>query len=331
MSGWWLPVLLCCLGLVVSGFWFGVHRRRAAEMQGGIQALANMKWRECVGLLIESLAEDGYREAPFSRQPGDGGTEFLLMHGDSKVLLGYKHGTAYRLGEANVRDFANGVRLQGADRGMLVTLGSTDGAARRVARMHQVELIDGSSLWPRIRGFMPAALLAGVRHQAAVQVSRGLWLGAAASVLLGVVALFGENVLPPSVPAASPTPAVPTPAAADDARAGATPAASADPTLNQIEATAQALAAVDKLTDSERAGRRADAAKSVAGIPQVTSAVWSTQSTLVLGLASTDGKDEALIAEACRTLTRYEELRFTRLQLEPPAGSDRPVRWRQCQ
>src|SRR5687768_2612807 len=109
---------------LVSGWWFGVHRRRLAETASGVSALAGMKWRECVGLVLQALGEKGYKEAPASRQPGDGGTEFLLVKGDERCLLSYKHGTAYRLGEANVRDFANAVQLAGANTGILVTLGT---------------------------------------------------------------------------------------------------------------------------------------------------------------------------------------------------------------
>lgn len=331
MTEWGVPIAVTLLGLALSWFWFSVHRRRAAEMHGGIQMLANMKWRECVGLVLESLVQAGYREAPASRQPGDGGTEFLLLNGDDKVLLSYKHGTAYRLGEANVRDFANGVQLQGADSGILVTLGNTDGAARDIARKHRVELIDGRSLWPRVRAFVPVALMAGVRQQAGAQVARGLWLGVAASFTLGLVAYLAGSALSPSAPAV-PMPSASRPQATAVPRTAAAPVTpSADPTLKSIEATAQAMAAVANLSDEQRAKRRAEVARDAAKIPQVNSAAWSTQSTLVLTLARTDGKDQTLIDETCRILTQYEELRYSRLQLEPPSGSDRPVRWRQCQ
>ena len=44
-----------------------------------------------------------------------------------------------------------------------------------------------------------------------------------------------------------------------------------------------------------------------------------------------DGIDTGLVNEACAILVQYEELRYTRLQLEPPAGTAGQVRWRQCQ
>ena len=51
---------------------------------------------------------------------------------------------------------------------------------------------------------------------------------------------------------------------------------------------------------------------------------------MLVTLNRTDGKDKVLIDEICRLITQYEELRYTRVQMEPPAGSNLPVRWRLC-
>ena len=91
------------------------------------------------------------------------------------------------------------------------------------------------------------------------------------------------------------------------------------------------MAEVASLTDEQRLARRAEAASKVSAFEQVNTAGWSTQSTLVLALNHTDGKDQLLIDEVCRTLVQYEELRYTRVQLDPPLNSTVPVRWRQCQ
>ena len=69
----------------------------------------------------------------------------------------------------------------------------------------------------------------------------------------------------------------------------------------------------------------------VAACTPYRAASWSTQSTLVLSLAQSDGKDVALVTEVCEMLARYEELHYMRLQLEPPPGTDYVVRWRMCQ
>lgn len=325
MSGFWWALIVAGVGCALSGYWFGVHRRHAVEATAGIQSLANLKWRECIGLVLEALGREGYKEAPSSRQPGEGSTEYLLERGDEKVLLSYKHGTAYRLGEANVRDFGNGVQLAGASHGILVTLGSTEGAARDLARRLDVDLVDGQTLWPKVRDYVPEAIRTTVRREAAEKTRKGLWGGIALSLLLAIVAwmaLADDAAAPPTAVA--------------DARSMPGAAATAapvpvDPTLQRIQDTAKAMAEVQKLTPTQLAERRAAAAKQVATIPQVASAAWSTQSTLLMSLKQSDGKDQALIEEGCRILTQYEELRFTRLQLEPPAASAVPVRWRQCQ
>ena len=326
MSGLLWALIVAGVGSAISGFWFGFHRRQAVEAAAGIQSLANLKWRECIGLVLEALGREGYKEAPSSRQPGEGSTEYLLIRGDEKVLLSYKHGTAYRLGEANVRDFGNGVQLAGAAHGILVTLGSVEGLARDLAKRLDVDLVDGQALWPKVKDYVPESIRHTVKHQAAEQTQKGLWAGIGISLLLAAVAFFalGDDAASEPSAAANAEEPVPTLAAASS-----TPAI--DPTLQQIQDTAKAMAEVEKLTPTELAERRAAAAKQVATIPQVNTAAWSTQSTLLMTLKQTDGKDQAMIEESCRILTQYEELRFTRLQLEPPAESQVPVRWRQCQ
>jgi restriction system protein len=352
-------VVAALAAFLVSHWWFGVHRRRKAETSAGISALAGMKWRECAGLVLQALGEKGYREAPASRQPGDGGTEFLLVKGDERCLLGYKHGTAYRLGEANVRDFANAVQLQGATTGVLVTLGSAEGFARDLARRYGVDLIDGRSLWPQVEPFAPAALIEAIRAHAARQISHGQRIGAIASLALGLV-VFGLGTAmqpatdplpapaitrPAAAPAPAPTDAAPAPAPGSTAPPGASAAAAAPeaaapapaPPQFQDEASRAANAALEelkevaKLTDQERTQRRLVAASRVADLETANNALWSTQSTLVISMVSGDGIDRGIVNEACAILTEYEELRYTRLQLEPPPGENVPVRWRQCQ
>ena len=325
------------LGLSITGFWFGVHRRRRVESAAGVQSLANMKWRDCIGLVLEAMRRDGYTAAPASKQPGDGDTEFLLSRGDERVLLGYKHGTAYRIGETNVRDFASSVQLQGAQSGILLTLGSAEALARDLAKRYGIQLVDGPTLWPKVRQFLAPNTLDHVRLQAAAQTRKGLWIGGVGSILMGVATLVVANQMLPKrnsrIVADTAGAATRAFAAADSdaaaARAVALPPAT-DTALKQLNATADAMAAVAKLTDLERAQRRANAARQMASIVQIRTAGWPTQSTLLLTLQQSDGADKTLIDEVCRILTQYEELRYTRLQLQPPTGSNMSVRWRQC-
>lgn len=178
-------------------WWFGIIKRRQAEIQTGVTTLAAMKWRECVGLVIQSLEKEGYREEVSSRQPGDGGTEFLLKKGSALTLLSYKHGTAYHLGEANVRDFANGVQLIGASKGILVTLGTIEDMAKDSAGRYDIELIDGKALWPRVENYLSGETLSTVRHQASAQTKSKVQMGAIVSLILGVLSYFAAgNMIP---------------------------------------------------------------------------------------------------------------------------------------
>jgi len=72
--------------------------------------------------------------------------------------------------------------------------------------------------------------------------------------------------------------------------------------------------------------RRRELADAVATLPFVARAAWASQSTLVVFLSSTGGADP--VAGICRLVERYEELRTSRLQLQPVG--DGPVRFRQC-
>ena len=358
-------VLVTIVAFLLSGFWFGVHRRRLAETDAGVAALAGMKWRECAGLVLQALGEKGFKEAPSSRQPGDGGSEFLLVKGDERCLLSYKHGTAYRLGEANVRDFANAVQLQGATSGILVTLGSAEGFARDIARRYGVALIDGRSLWPQVEPFAPAPMVAAIRQEAAGAVRRGQRIGLLSSLGVGIVAFVAITLLqsatsriavpdePAVVDAAPPAaPAAPTEAGARDTSAmehvdavsgvgngtGATTAPApaqefSDPAAQAANEALRELAEVAQLSDAERNQRRVAAAARIAELGDVDSAVWSTQSTLSIRMAKTNGVDDTLVEAACAVLADYEEIRYSRLQLEAPAGDTAatPVRWRICQ
>lgn len=73
--------------------------------------------------------------------------------------------------------------------------------------------------------------------------------------------------------------------------------------------------------------RRAETANAISTLAGVDRAIWSTQSTLLVYLA-TENADP--IGALCPLLERYPELAASRVQLQPPQGSDKPVRFKQC-
>jgi hypothetical protein len=325
VSGFALAIIVAVIGIAASIGWFGVLRRRKAELEFGISALANMKFRDCLTVVLEALHRDGYQRSVVAEVPAGASTEVMLTRNGQDVLLDYKHGTAYHLGEANVREFVNDVSLNGAREGVLVTLGTIGPDAAHVAATHAVQLIDGATLWPKVRHYVVPSLLEDVRRHASSRTNAGLWTGIAGSVLLGAIAyvLAGDH---DKVDA--------TVADADVAALSSQPrsAPSDAAMLAQINATAKAMEEVAKLTPEQRAARRAAAAHTVSDLPRVGQANWSAQSTLLVNLEhpGDEAKDSQLLDEICRILVQNEEMRFTRVQLESESGAQR-VRWRLCE
>lgn len=334
MSGFTLALAALVIGLAITFLGFGI-RRRDGELEAGVQILANMKWRDCISAILDMLGSDGYSQSLDPMASRTGSTEFLLAHGDDKVLVGYKHGTAYRITDANVSEFVEALHMRGAQRGILLTLGTTEPSADALATSCGVQLVAGRSLWQKLRPFVPPEALASASDQAMANSRRGLWVGTAASLLAGGAIYLLSNMSLVFAPHANASAVMsstsPEIVAAGNASDFASQTAHSDSAmLKQLNATAEAMAAVAKLSPDEIARRRAMAAKDVALLPQIDSAAWSAQSTLLVRLNKTDGKDKVLIDEMCRILVQYEELRFTRVQMEPPSGANLPVRWRLC-
>ena len=328
MTGLALSILVFIIGVAASVAWFGVLRRRQAETELGVQALANMKWRDCLAVVLEWLHRDGYQRSAVSDAPAGGATEVMLARNGVDVLLDYKHGTAYHLSESNVREFVNDVSLNGAREGLLVTLGSIGPDARHVAATHAVQLVDGETLWRKVRGLVVPSLLDNVRRAASARTNKALWAGVGGSLAAAalVFAVFGGRL--PERDAA-------VVADADVAAPHRSPGSAPRPDaamLAQIDATAKALAEVAKLTPEQLAQRRAAAAHKVSELPQVRQATWSGSRTLLVSLehAGEEARDNQLLDEVCRTLVQNEEMRYTRVQLESP-DAERRVRWRLCE
>jgi len=322
-------VAVAIIGLVTTFFWFGISRRREAEIEFGIQALAAMKWRDSIDLILEALQREGYSRK-HDPAAASGGTDLLLDYGNETVLLTYKHGTAYRLGETSVREFVNAMQQRGVARGLLLTLGTADSAADAFAATAGVQVFDGKALWAMVCPFMPPALLELVRSQAAARTRKGVWSGAIGSLLAGA-GIYAVGASLPDFQADAMTNAATSTLQSELLPAdGARVPRADDAMLKQLNATAAELAEIAKLPGTELARRRAKAAKDIASIPEVNTAAWSAQSRLLVTLNRSDGKDKVLIDEMCRLITQYEELRYTRIQMEPPAGSNLPVRWRLC-
>lgn len=303
--------LLCALivGAGATLYFWGV-RRRHDESATGVLALSAMRWREFAGLVADMMLRRGY--SPVEQHPlGSSDQSDIVLQRDGVLcVVSCKHGSAYRLGGNAVDDLVNSISLNGAGEGIMVTPGVIAPEALQRAREKRIELIDGRKLWPEIAPLVPEPLRKQVEEAAAARAKRSIGFGWLAAVAFGAAAALllsgrGSND-------ASTVP-------------GTTTAAPASPTAAKAAPTIPAETTAPTPLQAEQ--RRRDAASAIAALPGVERAVWSTQSTLALDV-SNDRAD--LWGGICGIIDKYEELRATRVQINPPPGSDVPVRFKQC-
>ena len=89
-----------------------------------------------------------------------------------------------------------------------------------------------------------------------------------------------------------------------------------------------------ELSGAEELERRIAALDDVRKIAGVVGSDWSTKSTLVVAVnASTDEARTPVVDAVCAAVVAYEELRFTRLQINDASAtreSMKRVHWHQC-
>ena len=308
MSGWmaW-PVAAAVCVVLGAGATRMLRRLRLPheETAAGIAAIAGMRWRDFMHLVLAAMNQRGY-ERVF--EPGASGDEsdYLLERDGQRWLLSCKHGTAYVLGSTSIAEFAREMRMRGASGGLLVTPGRFADEAHALANAQRIELLDGPGLWPEVKRLLPpeerehilAPALATSRRETGFA-----WAGAVAAGLL--VGLLLQRMAP-----------------AEPAAGVATAAQHA-----QVPVAPAIAAPVIPTDPAELQRRRQDVATAVATIRGIDKALWTTQSTLLVYLAQ-DLPDP--MGDICPLIERYGELAASRVQLQPPAGSERPVRFRQC-
>lgn len=306
----WLLAIVAVLVVGGAATWVahGPLRRRDVT-RAGIAALSAMSWREFIRVVLEAFSRRGY-ERLVDHEAASGDDEHTLVRDGGHWLLSAKHGSAFVLGRATVIELSTAMGVAGASGGLLVTQGRIDGEARQAARGQPIELLDGASLWPELRPLLPAAVVAPI-EEAASRRARERSLGGWLLALVVGVAVFSllpqPRQSPPPAEAASAAPA-PAPATAGIAVAAApTPVADPDARTLQLQ--------------------RAELAAAVATLPMVARAFWSSSSTLEIAIADT-GEDP--VPSICPLVEHYPALAASRLQLTPPPGSDRPIRFRQC-
>lgn len=296
-------------GIAATVYLWRVQRPRA-EAAAGIEALAGMRWRECARLAVEALQRRGFQPESVEQtlQHKDQPELRLRRNGAVWLLACKQGGGGYTVTRSTVLALADAIRFNGAEGGLLVTPGRIETDARSVAA--GIELYDGHALWKLLSPLLPPTLRADLTAQARKRSAGMIGLAWMAALALGAGAGWMPDLLRNSSPAISPT--APASAVATAATAPAEPAliapAPADPNREPFE--------------------RSEVIRAVDALPGVDRALWSTASTLQVELVEDDGRGR--VPEICAILARYDALRASRLQLQPPPGSGSKVRFLQC-
>lgn len=314
-------VAVAALAAWASGAW----RRRAAEADAGIEALCALRWRDYAHLVEDMLRERGFTRSDEQAGPGEGGYEMTMLRGSSRYLVSCKNGASHRVGDTAVRELASLVQLQGAEGAVLATTGRVEASAMHLAGQQSVEVLAGNDLWRQLERFVPHELRLEAQARAARTVLKRsvASLAAGVGVVLVLMLLLPDTGIEDGASTAAPATVAPS-------RAGPT-----EPAPNAMPREGVPSAMPDtSLSEAELAARRASAALEIRGNPRVQNAVWATRSTLVVTLLRTGAEiPESLFEETCRILVQYEEMRYSRLQIESPASDaslPATVRWRQC-
>ncbi|GAB2616306.1 restriction endonuclease [Novilysobacter erysipheiresistens] len=298
-----LVVALVVGGALTAWLWTAYCKRLVAA--GGLRALAAMRWREFSRFVIEALQAQGFEASRIEPDAQRGQQADLLLNRDDQTwLLSCKQGVNYRITAGMVDEIARAVRGSNAKGGILATLGRVEPEARK--HNQGIELLDGSTLWPLIDPLLPPSLHRDLVAQArahTLRITVLAWIGA---LVLGVAVAM----LVPATVGQTPDPA-PT----------ATPVVTPAP----IAATVAEPAPETALDED---GQRLRIERDTSILPGIEHASWATRSTLLVQLLpdATEGQIDAI----CTVLERSEALRASRVQLQPAAGSDKPVRFMQC-
>jgi hypothetical protein len=309
-SGWIIPIIAALLVGATATFYLQKVRLPREETQAGIAALAGMRWRDYIHLVLAALNRRGY-ERVFEADANSDEGDYLLDRGGQPWLLSSKHGTAYVLGSTAIAEFANAIRMRGAVGGLLVTSGQFAPEAKSLAAAQRIELLDGPALWPELKPLLPDTQRETVFAPAQARAKRHVALAWLASFVIGILLLSVFRQQAPDAEAGLATPV---------ARSAAAPVIPAQP--RSMGDIAQAPTDPAQLTQ-----RRETVAQAISTLPHVDRAVWSTQSTLLVYLLDEQGEPKS---EICPLLEQYVELAASRIQLEPPPDSTRPVRFVQC-
>lgn len=316
-----IAITLLVTALLGGGFmaYLWSVKQRQLVVAGGIATLAGMRWREFSRFVIEALQAQGFDAHPDENNPEQ--TDLRLTRGGQTWLLSCKQGPNTRITGTQVGELTDAVRLNGAAGGILVTLGSIEASARKLAG--QIDMLDGQALWPLIDPLLPPSVHNGLRDKAKAAITRTATLGWIGALVVGLgLALWiapevGEDTAPVAATASTPAPATAA-ASAPPKTAMPAPAAVRDP-------AAPPTVSVELMPEEDQ---RKQVIDQVGKLPGIDTVAWATRSTLQVQL--TEEASQQRIDEICAVLKQFDAVRASRLHLQPPAGSEARVRFLQC-
>lgn len=318
------PFLLALIVFALAGAaataWLRRQPSKESDLVHGLVYLAALRWADFIRLVLRAMHAAGYSTIGDDGKPNDGfasdGKDILLKRGGQRTLLSCKHGSSSVVSAQAVLGLSKSAQLRGATAVIVVTPGRFDAEARRVATQQHVELIEGEHLWPKVKPFIPEMMLPENGNSPNPKAIPIAWTAAA---VLGVVTgLLTYNMQGPIDSAADPSVSASTATTAKSpAAATSSPSPAIAPVI--VEQVPTDAAALEQ--------RRREAADAISTLFGVHRAVWSTQSTIQVNLSSADADP---VSQLCPLLERYPELAASRVQLQPPPGSERPVRFIQC-
>ncbi|HET9048149.1 MAG TPA: restriction endonuclease [Chiayiivirga sp.] len=318
----WLLAFLALAIVFVGYAWFsGAFRTEREEARAGLVLLCAMRWGEYSRLISEALKDRGLEPSNTDRPPGKDGFDLLFTRGNSRYLVQCANAANQRISATTVGQLYTLTQMQDADGAIIASCAAAEPAALKLAQDRRIEIIAERDLWSHVKPWVAYDQRSDAEATARTMQRQRLLAAALAGLIAAVVTfalaafLRPTPVLPPPTPVATPS-ATP--------RALSPKPAANSPDLPDVSLSAEQLSA-----------RRASAVLEVRSLARVNGATWSSQSTLQVGLHTglSDKDLDKLVTDVCGSLLQYEELRFTRLQVEVPnatPGQAPVVRWRQC-
>jgi len=301
-----LFIALCAgVAIVMVGYFaLGLHRRGRLETQAGLAALNGLRWRQFADLAISYLRTRGFEHAGREHRPGEGGFDLLLEREGQRHIAVLKPSSAYELHAETVRELGSIVQALGAQGGILMTTGTVDPEALVLAQRQRVEVIHAERLWREVAPLMNADLV----HEA-IEAAHGQYRerltkvgasGVATALLLFLGTLFLGRDTTPATTQPEPPPV----------------AAKAPEPVEDPPESSERAPRPPGLTETEEAAHRVEASDEASTVEGVVSVGWSSKSTLVLALNGGSKENvDRIVADVCSKLTRYDELKLTRLQV----------------